>query len=97
MAEAISTPRITSAYLDSFTGKTVRMIGKVVQLRGEQAIIDSEGNVTIHLNRVSYGDLLPFLAVQQQALLLEPSQLLFNLAWTIAALVLLRLETSAFE
>jgi len=52
MAEPISTPRITSQYLDSFTSKTVRIVGKVTQLRGEQAIIDSEGVVTVHLNRV---------------------------------------------
>jgi len=51
MAETLSTPRITSPYLDSFTNRTIRLIGKVVQLRGEQAIIDSEGNVTAHLNR----------------------------------------------
>lgn len=52
MAEAISTPRINSSYLDSFTNTTVRMTGKVVQLKGEQAIIDAEGNATVHLNRV---------------------------------------------
>ena len=51
-AESISTPRITSAYLDSFTNRTVRLTGKVVQLRGEQATIDCEGIVTAHLNRV---------------------------------------------
>lgn len=53
MAEAIATPRINSSYLDSFTNQTVRMIGKVVQLRGEQAIIDAGGNITAHLTRVS--------------------------------------------
>lgn len=52
MAEAIATPRINSSYLDSFTNQTVRLIGKVVQLRGEQATVDSNGNVTAHLNRV---------------------------------------------
>ncbi|KAF8852646.1 replication factor A protein 3 [Acephala macrosclerotiorum] len=51
MAETLSTPRITSAYLDSFTSKTIRLVGKVTQLRGEQATIDSDGNVTAHLNR----------------------------------------------
>jgi len=54
MAEALSTPRITSQYLDSFTNKTVRITGKVTQLRGEQATIDSEGVVTAHLNRDSH-------------------------------------------
>ncbi|KAK2629213.1 hypothetical protein QTJ16_000033 [Diplocarpon rosae] len=51
MAEPISTPRITSQYLDSFTNKTIRLIGKVTQLRGDSAIIDSDGNVTAYLNR----------------------------------------------
>ncbi len=53
MSESISTPRVNSAYLEMFTNKTVRLIGKVTQLRGEQATIDSMGNVTAHLNRVS--------------------------------------------
>jgi hypothetical protein len=52
MADNLSTPRITSQYLDAFTNKTVRIIGKVTQLRGETASIDSEGVVTAHLNRV---------------------------------------------
>jgi replication factor A3 len=51
MADPISTPRITSQYLDSFTNRTIRITGRVTQLRGEQAIIDSDGNVTAHLNR----------------------------------------------
>jgi len=54
MAEAISTPRINFTYLDSFTNQTVRLVGKVVQLRGEQATIDASGNVTAHLNRDSH-------------------------------------------
>lgn len=53
MAEAIATPRINASYLDSFTNKTVRLIGKVTQLRGETALIDSKGTVTAQLNRVS--------------------------------------------
>ncbi|KAE8450957.1 hypothetical protein EG329_005397 [Mollisiaceae sp. DMI_Dod_QoI] len=53
MAEvpSLSTPRITSPYLDSFTTRTIRLIGLVTQLRGEQATIDADGNVTAHLNR----------------------------------------------
>lgn len=51
MAEPISTPRITSTYLDSFTNRTIRIVGKVTQLRGEQATIDSDGNFTAQLNR----------------------------------------------
>jgi hypothetical protein len=52
MADNLSTPRITSSYLDEFRNKTVRITGKVTQLRGETATIDSEGVVTAHLNRV---------------------------------------------
>lgn len=52
MAEHISTPRITSQYLDAFTGKTVIITGKVTQTRGDTALIDSEGVVTVLLNRV---------------------------------------------
>jgi replication factor A3 len=52
MAEPVSTPRVNSHYLDSFTNQTVRLVGKVVQLRGEKAIIFSQGHVTAHLNRV---------------------------------------------
>jgi hypothetical protein len=34
-------------------GKSVIVVGKVIQLRGEEAIIDADGNITAHLNRVS--------------------------------------------
>ncbi len=50
--EQISTPRITSAFLDSYVGRNVMVVGKVMQRRGETAVIDSEGNITAHLNRV---------------------------------------------
>lgn len=52
MAESLSTPRISSTYLDSFTNRTVRITGKVIQLRGEEATLDSNGHITAHLNRV---------------------------------------------
>ncbi|KAF4470679.1 Replication factor A 3 [Fusarium albosuccineum] len=51
MAEQMSTPRITAAYLDNFVGRVVMLVGKVTQLRGEQATLDSEGSVTVLLNR----------------------------------------------
>jgi hypothetical protein len=54
MAEQLSTPRITAAYLDNFVGRVVMLVGKVTQLRGDQATLDSEGTVTVLLNRVSY-------------------------------------------
>lgn len=38
--------------MDNFLNQTVRLIGKVKQLRGDQAVIESDGNVTVHLNRV---------------------------------------------
>lgn len=52
MAE-LSSPRITAPYLDSFVGRLVTIVGKVTQLRGDQATIDSDGIVTVVLNRVS--------------------------------------------
>lgn len=32
------------------------VVGKVQQLRGEEAIIDADGNITVHLNRVRNRD-----------------------------------------
>ncbi|KAK3061338.1 hypothetical protein LTS18_006480, partial [Coniosporium uncinatum] len=49
MGEA--TPRITAQYLENFSHQTVRILGKVTSLRGEQASIDAGGNVAIMLNR----------------------------------------------
>jgi replication factor A3 len=46
------TPRILAPHLQSFQHKLVRMLGKVVQLRGEKAVIDAGGNVEVILNRV---------------------------------------------
>ncbi|KAL1835858.1 hypothetical protein VTJ49DRAFT_5966 [Mycothermus thermophilus] len=51
--EAIASPRITCAYLNNYVGKNVTIVGKVLQLRGEEALIDADGNITAHLNRVS--------------------------------------------
>ncbi|QUC22775.1 uncharacterized protein UV8b_07016 [Ustilaginoidea virens] len=51
MAEQLSSPRVTSAYLDSFQGRVVTIVGKVTQLRGDEATIDSDGVVTVALNR----------------------------------------------
>lgn len=50
MSEA--TPRINASYLEHFTNQTVRILGKVIQLRGEQATIEAGGQVNILLNRV---------------------------------------------
>ncbi|CAI6332633.1 unnamed protein product [Periconia digitata] len=46
------TPRILATHLQQFQHKTVRMVGKVVELRGETAVIDAGGNVDVILNRV---------------------------------------------
>ena len=48
-----STPRISAFYLQSFVGQTVRVLGKVVSLRGETATVDAGGSVLVLLNRVS--------------------------------------------
>ena len=48
-----ATPRVNAKYLDSFTNQTVRILGRVVSLRGEIATIDASGSITVHLNRVS--------------------------------------------
>ncbi|KAF2686698.1 replication factor A protein 3 [Lentithecium fluviatile CBS 122367] len=45
------TPRILAPHLQSFQHKLIRMLGKVVQLRGETAVIDAGGNVDVILNR----------------------------------------------
>ncbi|KAL8692762.1 MAG: hypothetical protein Q9218_002269 [Villophora microphyllina] len=46
-----ATPRINARYLESFTGATVRILGKVTALRGESATIDANGSIQLHLNR----------------------------------------------
>lgn len=50
MAEA--TPRITAPYLDQFSHRTVRILGKVRQLRGEEATVDAGGQIRVHQIKV---------------------------------------------
>ncbi|KAK7419728.1 hypothetical protein QQZ08_010741 [Neonectria magnoliae] len=50
MAEQLCTPRITASYLDNFVGRVVMLVGKVTQLRGTQATLDSDGTVTVLLD-----------------------------------------------
>ncbi|KAI1496749.1 replication factor A protein 3 [Biscogniauxia marginata] len=52
--EAISTPRISATMIDAFVGQNVMVVGKVVQLRGDSAIIDAGGQVAAILNRESH-------------------------------------------
>lgn len=49
------TPRVNSTLLGQYQGKTVRLIGKVLKLEGETAIVEAsdQGQVTIKLNRDS--------------------------------------------
>ena len=47
-----ATPRVTMPLLENFQHRTVRILGRVTQLRGEQAAIDAGGQITLHLNRV---------------------------------------------
>ncbi|KAL2119129.1 hypothetical protein VTJ04DRAFT_6089 [Mycothermus thermophilus] len=54
MDQQISSPRITCAYLNSYVGKNVTIVGKVIQLRGDEALIDADGNITAHLNREAH-------------------------------------------
>ena len=51
MADA--TPRISASYLENFTNRNVRLVGKVSTLRGDTATVDAGGPVTVILNRVS--------------------------------------------
>ena len=41
-----ATPRVTLQYLQNFQGRTVRILGRVVQLRGDEADIDAFCNAT---------------------------------------------------
>lgn len=50
---AEATPRINARYLEQFTNSTVRILGRVTNLRGESATIDASGSIQLHLNRVS--------------------------------------------
>lgn len=69
MAE--QTPRINASYLEQFTHRTVRILGKVTQLRGEEATIDAGGQINVHLNRVYIDSLLPFCPSSRHTLLYQ--------------------------
>ncbi|KAF8246345.1 replication factor A protein 3 [Wilcoxina mikolae CBS 423.85] len=45
------TPRINASYLEKFVNHTVRIVGKVTKLQGENAVIDASGLITLHLTR----------------------------------------------
>ncbi|KAI9247603.1 replication factor A protein 3 [Helicostylum pulchrum] len=46
------TPRINSSLREKYAGKTVRIIGKIVSLSGNTAVLNStdHGQVLVHLN-----------------------------------------------
>ena len=48
-----ATPRINARYLEHFTNRTVRIVGKVEALHGETATLQAEGSIELDLNRVS--------------------------------------------
>ncbi|KAH6625121.1 replication factor A protein 3 [Boeremia exigua] len=49
--DAPQTPRVLQPHLAQFQHRIVRVLGKVVQLRGETAVIDAGGNIDVLLNR----------------------------------------------
>ncbi|KAF4120620.1 replication factor A3 [Geosmithia morbida] len=51
MSEQTPMPRITAPYLNAFIGRHVTVVGSVIQLRGDQATLDSGGTITLVLNR----------------------------------------------
>lgn len=57
--EAVSTPRISAKHLDRYVNNTVIVVGKVLQLRGDTATIDADGNIQVNLNPVSGRNLPP--------------------------------------
>ncbi|KAI1420159.1 replication factor A protein 3-domain-containing protein [Xylaria sp. FL1777] len=52
--ESVSTPRISANMLDSHVGQNVIIVGKVMQLRGESALLDANGQVNAILNLESH-------------------------------------------
>ncbi|KAI1438210.1 replication factor A protein 3-domain-containing protein [Xylaria sp. CBS 124048] len=52
--DAVSTPRISANMLDAYVGQNVIVVGKVLQLRGESAVLDANGQVNAILNRESH-------------------------------------------
>lgn len=48
------TPRVTKDMLPECSGKTVRIVGKVNQVEGETAKVDSNGSFDMHLTVVRF-------------------------------------------
>lgn len=50
--ESVSTPRISSRFINAYINRTVMVVGKVIQLRGSEALIDADGQIQVNLNPV---------------------------------------------
>jgi len=45
-------PRINAAYLEQFVNQTVRIVGRVSDVREDSAIVDAKGPIKLLLGRV---------------------------------------------
>ncbi|PHH74680.1 hypothetical protein CDD80_2898 [Ophiocordyceps camponoti-rufipedis] len=54
MSDQMCAPRVTATYLNTSVGRLVTMVGKVTQLRGDQAVLEADGAVNVALNHASY-------------------------------------------
>ncbi|TRX93323.1 hypothetical protein FHL15_005902 [Xylaria flabelliformis] len=52
--EARSTPRICASMLPSYVGRVVIIVGKVLELRDESALLDANGQINVILNLSSH-------------------------------------------
>ncbi|KAI0517636.1 replication factor A protein 3 [Xylaria bambusicola] len=52
--DSVSTPRISANMLEAYVGQNVIIVGKVMQLRGESALLDANGQVNAILNLESH-------------------------------------------
>ena len=48
------TPRINAPLIDKFRNTTVRIVGKVVDVKEDTAVIDAQGQIQLQLQRVRY-------------------------------------------
>ncbi|KAI1266717.1 hypothetical protein F5Y18DRAFT_382388 [Xylariaceae sp. FL1019] len=45
--DSVSTPRISASMLDSHVGANVMVVGQVIQLRGETALLNAGGQISL--------------------------------------------------
>ncbi|KAI0150305.1 replication factor A protein 3-domain-containing protein [Xylariaceae sp. FL1272] len=45
--DSVSTPRISASMLDSHVGANVMVVGQVIQLRGDTALLDAAGQISL--------------------------------------------------